>query len=215
MVLMNQQALVVTAGGRPAIELFLSRLDDLFNAPRLNPLSRSPMEILGVSGVEYLLGQLQTTRSKRGVGSLVLLLPPQTFTAPEAQSTALALRTHLKVRIDHEVRAMRATRHYGLRVFGVGLMMLAILLALSAFFASDLTAGMPQLLRRPLEYGFEIVGWVMMWHPIEVFLFNPMANLSRINALRALSEMDITMRAYAGAPQDGGRGQGLAPSAPN
>ena len=37
-----------------------------------------------------------------------------------------------------------------------------------SLFASELTAGLRPLLRKTLEYGLEIVGWVMLWYPIEV-----------------------------------------------
>ncbi len=71
--------------------------------------------------------------------------------------------------------------------------MLAVLLALSALFSSDITSGTPEFLRRPFEYGFEIIGWVMMWHPIEVLVFNPMASRSKLKALRALARMKVIL----------------------
>lgn len=57
---------------------------------------------------------------------------------------------------------------------------------MSRIFASDITKGMRPLLRKTLEYGFEIVGWVMLWYAIEVLVFQPIAIKHNIAALRRL-----------------------------
>jgi hypothetical protein len=190
----NHDALSKTGSGRHEIELVLSRPEHLFNAPALDPLSQSPVEIVGISGVDYLLGQFQLCPAKAKSDTLLLYLPPGTPTPRDARSLNEALQRYTKMRIQNEISALRANRHYGLKVFTVALLLLVILLALSALFASDFTSWMPQVLRRPLEYGFEIVGWVMMWHPVEVLLFNPMSGRSKLNALRALSRMNIVVK---------------------
>lgn len=190
---MKQNLLARTDGGHDEIQLVLSRLTDLFNAPLLDPLSRSPAEAAGISGVEYLLGQLQVRAGRTRPELLVLCLPPDASTSGDASAVYEALHRYTEMRISNELNAMRATRRYGLRILGLALLMLALLLALSALFASDFTAWIPAVLRRPLEYGFEIVGWVMMWHPIEVLVFNPMSHRSKLRALRGLARMKVVL----------------------
>lgn len=168
--------------------------EHLFNAPSLDPLSESPAEIAGMSGVDYLLGQLQVAPKKMMADTLVLRLPPETFTPGNADSVNEALQRYARVRIQNEMSAILTNRRYGLKVLSVALLMLTILVGLSALFAGDYVPWIPVVLRRPLEYGFEIVGWVMMWHPVEVLLFNPMSSRAKLNALRALSRIKIVIR---------------------
>jgi hypothetical protein len=44
-----------------------------------------------------------------------------------------------------------------------------------------------------MEYGFEIIGWVMLWYPIEVLVFQPMAMKTRIAALRKLKDLPVVL----------------------
>ena len=73
--------------------------------------------------------------------------------------------------------------------------MLAVCLALSSLFASDLTEWMRPLIRKTFEYGFEIIGWVILWHPIDVLVFSPVAIRARLAALQTLATVDVVIRA--------------------
>jgi Na+/H+-dicarboxylate symporter len=77
------------------------------------------------------------------------------------------------------------------------IIMLAICLGLSALFASDLTEWMRPLLRRTFEAGFEIIGWVILWHPIQVLVFAPVAIRVRLAALRRF-EVPVEFRLPVG-----------------
>ena len=90
---------------------------------------------------------------------------------------------------------MRNSYRYGWRVAGFWIVTLAICLGLSTLFASDLTEWMGPLMRRTLEAGFEIVGWVILRHPIQVLVFAPVASRVRLTALRTLASLDAVIRA--------------------
>ena len=87
----------------------------------------------------------------------------------------------------------RETRRRGLRVTVAALVLLAFFLSLSNLFASDITEGMRPLLRKTLEYGFEIVGWVMLWHPIEALVFEPITIKHKVTALRRLMDLRVVV----------------------
>ena len=57
---------------------------------------------------------------------------------------------------------------------------------------------MRPIFRKTFEYGFEIIGWVVLWHPIDVLGFTPLAVLARMTALRALASKDVVIRADPG-----------------
>jgi len=83
-------------------------------------------------------------------------------------------------------------------VAGLAFVLLAICLALASLFASELTEGMRPLVRTTFEYGFEIIGWVILWHPVDVLVFSPMAIRARIAALRTLAAVEVTVRVESG-----------------
>ena len=181
-----------------ALVLTLTDVAQLFNSPRIDPLSRSPAEVLGCSGVEYLLELLYQDKERQRARTLVLLLPPDKALPNLAERTTRALRRHVEFRLEQQHRELRNTYNYGWKVAGVALLVLAICLALSSLFGSEITEGMRPLIRKTFEYGFEIIGWVVLWHPIDVLGFTPLTIRARIAALRALAGMDVVVRAEAG-----------------
>src|SRR5271157_709648 len=146
----------------------------MFNAPPVDPLSPSPPEVLGVSGARYVLQQLETRRQVKAE-TLHLVLPDGQVSPGLADQTQQALQRYAQYRIQEQQALARETRRRGWRVTVAALVLLAFFLTLSNLFASEVTEGMRPLLRKTLEYGFEIVGWVMLWHPIEALVFEPIA----------------------------------------
>jgi hypothetical protein len=164
----------------------------LFNAPLVNPLSPAIPEVLGISGAEYVLHQLQTKRHVKAK-ALQLVLPTDKAAPGLAERTRQALQRYAECRIEEQQALAQETRRHGWRLTAVAIFLLAFFLALSQIFASDITEGMRPLLRKTLEYGFEIVGWVMLWYPIEVLVFQPIATKHNIAALRRLMALRVVV----------------------
>jgi len=164
-------------------------LSQLFNAPLIDPLSPALPEVFGVSGVEYLLQQLEIKRPIKLTRVQVIL--PEGFSADVASQARNALRSYAETRIAQQRTMVRETRRNGWRLTGYAVLLLAFFLALSSLFASELTEGLRPLIRKTFEYGFEIIGWVMLWDPIEVLVFQPISIKSRIKALRQLLELEV------------------------
>jgi hypothetical protein len=177
------------------LALPLSDLAHLFSTPPIDPLSRSPTEALGISGVEHLLNLLHRNKQRQRACKLVLLLPPEKASAASAEQTARALHRVVELRIERERRELRGTYRNGWQMAGVAVILLAVCLGLASIFTSDLTERLRPLTRQTFEYGFEIIGWVLLWHPIDVLAFAPLAIRARIGALHALASMDVVVRA--------------------
>ncbi len=177
-----------------AIALPLSDIAHLFNAPRVDPFSQSPIEGCGVSGVEHLLSLLHMDKTCQRARKLILSLPAEKAPAASAEQTTNAIRRFAAWRIERERREMRNTYRYGWKAAGFAMVMLAVCLALSSLFASDLTQWMRPLVRKTFEYGFEIIGWVILWHPIEVLVFAPVAIRARLSALQTLAAVEVVIR---------------------
>ena len=184
-------------GPTDELKLFLDDPGQVFQVPRIDPLSASPAVVLGISGVDYLLGRLQTNRRLQRVKTLVLLVPHEKTTGADQETLGRSLRRVAEARIEQLRFELRNTYRYGWRVTGLALILLAVCLALASLFASDLTEGMRPLPRKTLEYGFEIVGWVMLWNPVDVLVFTPLSMRARLRALEALAGMQVVLREAA------------------
>jgi hypothetical protein len=174
------------------LRLPLHTITHLFNAPPVDPLSPSPPEVLGISGAQYVLSQLETRRQVKAE-TLHLIVPDSEITPDAAERTQQALRRYALFRIQEQQALAREARRRGWRVTAAAVVLLAFFLTLSNLFASEVTEGMRPLLRKTLEYGFEIVGWVMLWHPIEALVFEPIAIKHKITALRRLMELRVAV----------------------
>jgi hypothetical protein len=172
--------------------LALTSVPHLFNALPIDPLSPSAPEVLGVSGFDYLASLLRMEKGTRQARRLVLVLP-----ADEpglAAKIEQSLRRLAGKRIEAERRELKSTYRLGWKVMGMATLILAACIALSHLFASEYMAWLRPLLRTTLEYGFEIVGWVMLWYPIDVLGYAPLAIRHRIAALRKLASIEVAVR---------------------
>jgi hypothetical protein len=107
----------------------------LFNAPPINPLSPALPEVLGISGAEYVLHQLQTKR--RAKAKTLRLVSPNDKLAPGlAGQTQQALRRYAEYRVDEQQALAQETRRHGWRLAIVAIFLLAFFLALSQIFAA-------------------------------------------------------------------------------
>lgn len=192
---MNPTATVVKADGTTELSLPLHDLAHLFNAPGVDPLSPCPPEGLGISGFDYLLSLLQFDKKRMRTCTLTVSLPQELAAHASAEQIAHALRRHAAWRIERERSEMRNTYLYGWKVAGFAILMLAVCLALASLFASTATQWMHPLIRKTFQYGFEIMGWVILWHPIEALIFSPVAIRARLSALQTLAAMDVVIHA--------------------
>jgi hypothetical protein len=180
----------------PELILPLGDLSHLFNPPpQIDPGSPSPAEVLGTSGIDYAFSLLHLNKPmQRDTRTLVLLLPTGNAQSAQPKQIQSNLRRLIDLRIERERRELRNTYVYGWKVAGIAFIALALCLGMSSLFSSEMTANMRPLLRKTLEYGFEIVGWVMLWHPIDVLGYTPLAIRSRLRALEALGAMEVLIR---------------------
>jgi hypothetical protein len=192
---MTWESDTIHAAGNEEIVLPLSDVAHLFNAPRVDPLSRSPAQIFGISGVDYLLAQLSPDRTKPAPQRLVLELPTDEVNEHEIERVRMGLRRLAQCRIDEKKKELRTTYRYGARVAGIAVLILAICIAISTLFRSEMTEGVRPLIRTTLEYGFEIIGWVILWHPVDVLVFVPVGIRGQIRALKNLERMEVVFRA--------------------
>ena len=182
--------------GETADEITMTLTDPvhLFNAPPVDPMSPSTAEALGISGVAHLLSRLHMDKKLLRMRKLVLTLPAEKVPGDGGEQLMLALHRQAELRLAEQRRELRNTYRNGWRALTIAVGLLAICLAISSIFASDFTEGMRPLIRKTFEYGFEIIGWVILWHPVDVIVFEPLMIRWRIKSLKTLAAMQVVVR---------------------
>jgi hypothetical protein len=173
------------------------KLDDiahLFVAPEFDPFSDQDAELLGQPAFLYLLRKLGPDHLKQGPPlSLTVQLPPDKVTSDLKARVEQALRRYCDVRMADDQAQLRIMRSNGLRSLPSAVMALGICLALSYLFLSNVLTFLSPALNELLGQGFGIISWVVLWHPVEAFLYDPIPLRREISVLRYLAATSITV----------------------
>ncbi|HTP11031.1 MAG TPA: hypothetical protein VMP08_22405, partial [Anaerolineae bacterium] len=88
---------------------------------------------------------------------------------------------------------LRLLRWNGWRSLPPAIIALGICLALSGLFLSDALTFVPHIINQLLGQGFGIISWVVLWHPVEAFLYDPIPLRREISALRYIAALEMVI----------------------
>jgi hypothetical protein len=166
---------------------FTVKLDDithLFVAPEFDPFSDQEAELLGQPALNYVLRQLGPARVKEGGPiHLIVQLPPEKVTPDLKARTTRALQRFCAVRIADDETQSRMLRWNSWRSLPSAIAALAACLILSYLFLSQTFTFLSPAINGLLVQGFGIISWVVLWHPVEEFLYDPIPLQREIAAL--------------------------------
>lgn len=123
--------------------------------------------------------------------SLVLHVPANEMpTEKEAASLSDAIRTYFRYRRDEEVRKLQSLMRDGRQALAVGVAFLFVCGLLGWIALRELAAPLGTF----LDEGLLIIGWVALWRPLEILLYDwrPVRRERRV--LDALGRMPIEFR---------------------
>ncbi|MBL8580683.1 MAG: hypothetical protein JNL61_00465 [Rhizobiaceae bacterium] len=180
------------------ISLRLARLEELLEPPAVDALSGRFEER---TGVERILDTLRA-RYHRGMEriQLCVLLDelPEAGVRARVDAALHRLQEYQEQRLSEQISG---TMRDGFRALGKGSLFLLACLLISAV-GGELTF-LPDLLRTLISEGFIIAGWVGLWHPMELLLYEWWP-LSRDRKLyRMLAEMSYSIEQAGEAPKAG------------
>jgi hypothetical protein len=159
---------------------------ELFVAPSYDPLSgrleRAP-------GIERVLRQLEGSYPERP--SSLEIAAVGSWPAPaNVSDIARAVAAFCRAETEALRSSIRLTRRRGLQALWIGLPALGLCLAASGLSASLLGEGG---LGNLLSNSFIIAGWVALWRPTELLLYDWWPLRHRIRLLDHLAQMEIRL----------------------
>ena len=168
------------------IEIRLARLQQLFNSLDPSPfhdrdLDQNAEDYIVESADEFPLPTPLT---------LVVYLPPEQVLTAHSADVQRSIQNYFAYRLYETQRRLRLFFRDGRIALGIGLAFLFVCIVLRQIV---LAAGTRTILEIAAE-GLLIVGWVAMWRPLEIFLYEWWPIRRRCQVLAKLSRIPVTVR---------------------
>lgn len=172
--------------GRTCIDLKVRQSRQLFDTRDPAPFHERDLD---EDAVDYLLAAAQEIPRKRPLAVVVTISEePEPRLTPDL--IVEAVRSHFTYEGEQVERRLREHVRRGQVILGVGLTVLVIFLTLA-----ELTSSLPTgRLREILREGFVITGWVAMWRPLEVLLYDWWPLIDERRQVRRILAAPVSIR---------------------
>ena len=169
------------------IEIRLRDLSQLFTDLDPSPFREGS---LTTEAVEYLLLKAKELPEKQPV-RIVIHLPAAEATERSAAGIAAAMTSHFASRANAESKKMSELFRAGRRAGLIGFATLATCLLLAWHVTENLPA---RPITRIVQESFVILGWVSIWKPLEMFLYEWLPPDRRRRLFLRLAAAEIVVR---------------------
>jgi hypothetical protein len=169
------------------IEINLSRLPQLFNTLDPSPFHERDLD---PDAEEYILSSAEEVPRQRPL-TLVIHLPADQMPQPGAPDLAAAIHNYFANCETLELRRLRRLFRDGRIALLTGLAFLFCCVLLRELAFSFGNGSVSDILGESML----IIGWVAMWRPLEIFLYEWVPIRRRCRILAKLSTMPVVVRA--------------------
>jgi hypothetical protein len=168
---------------RHVIDVRVSDLRQLFNSLDPSPFHEKDLDR---DAEEYIVGWADEV-SPRAELELVVRLPPEQMETAAKSDLQRAVFNYFSYRVEASRRRIRSQLREGRWALAIGLVFLFACMLLRQFAGSIEQAA----LRHALQEGLVILGWVAMWRPLQIFLYDwwPVRHHARL--YRRLAAMPV------------------------
>ena len=178
-------------------EELVVHVDDIrhiFTAPDTDPLSRHEGEVMGEPALLRVVRKLMAARKMSGTRKLVVMLPGDRIKPGLEERARTALVRYCTLKIEDNDATLRVMRREAGRLLLRGVLILLVCVGLSTAFRSGNITFLPPLISNALGEGFNVIGWVMLWRPVEAYFFNPIPIRTSSTVDRFLKSLQIEIR---------------------
>ncbi len=171
------------------IEIRLATIDQLFNSLDASPFHQQDID---KEAEEYIVDSVLDLPPDARL-KLVIYLPPGALAEPRARSAADSIRHFFSYGHESTLRKRRLHMREGRLALALGLTFLfACVMLRQVFFRNSGT-----LLGEVFSEGLLILGWVAIWRPMEMLLYDWWPITRRARTYQRLSEIEVEIRPNA------------------
>jgi len=176
------------------ITLHLDEAEHFFTAPEINPLAHKAVY---EPGVDTVFSQVRASRLREAV-HLALFLPADRITPSLEQQIKEALNDYCQYKSNGIQQDLNLQWRAGRRALWFGLIFLAVSLVLSGlggFIATNAANTLAKALGSFMYNGFMIIGWVSLWTPFSMLVFDWWPDWINKKSYERMAKMAIDIRA--------------------
>jgi hypothetical protein len=171
---------------KATIEVNLTRLAQLFNSLDQSPFHERDLD---QDAEDYIVGSAEEAPRQHDL-RLVIHLPADQLPTPGAPELQTAVHHYFAYREAHERRRLRLLFRDGRIALVIGLAFL-----LSCMLLRELAFSLGRgPVSEVIGEGMLIIGWVAMWRPLEIFLYEWVPIRRRCRILSKLSSAPVTIQ---------------------
>lgn len=153
--------------GHTLLEVTLDDIRQLFHSLDPAPFRQKDLD---TAAEEYIVGAVREIRQRgwRGPVRLVFYMPAAAVGTEDARTLPAAIHNYFAYRSRQRGLTLRETLRRGFVSLLVGMLFLGLCLSLRQVVAAGESNATAEILRE----GLLIVGWIALWRPVEIFLFD-------------------------------------------
>ena len=171
------------------IEIRLNEIRQLFNSLDPAPFLSKDLD---ARAEEYIVDSMQELHLDTPV-KLVLHLPQAACNDPDSSTVPDAIHNYFAYRARIAAKELHFVLRQGRIALLIGIAFLFVCIALQQFVNSLGKSDFAWLI---LEEGFLISGWVAMWKPLQVFLYDWWPIRARRRIFEKLAQIPVQLQAY-------------------
>lgn len=154
------------------IVITIDTIDQLFNAPAINPFSHKQIDVLGESAMTRVRRQLLARPPRNwDEARFVVEMPRDQITPGLQEQTSEALRRYIDAKIEDNQLSIKLSRTLGLTGLLIVIGVSVVLLTLTTLLLAGPFAGLDDEWRGFVLGFVSIFVWVMLWDPLSKLLF--------------------------------------------
>ena len=176
--------------GTAVIAIQVEKVSQLFDSLDPSPLSRRD---LAARAEDYIVGSARELPARQPV-TIVVHLPADEADSLAAGQLAASFRNYFEDRAEHAALELRDLLRVGRLSLVIGMAVLALALVVGTVL-SKLMEGM---FGQYWIEGLIILGWVALWRPMEIFLYEWWPILRERNLYRHLATAEVVVRPIDG-----------------
>lgn len=189
------KGLLMSASSSMDIVIRLDTIDQLFNAPDIDPFSDEEVDVLGEPALLRAVRRLQAHRIRNWEGvRLTLELPPDQITPHLEARSQEAVGRYCAAKIEDNKLQIRLSRVRSLIGLGMVTAISIVVIAVAYLLFGVVFADASDTVKGVVAASVSVFVWVILWDPMERLLFDWVQPRLENNILRKLQGIDIVIR---------------------
>jgi len=177
------------------IVIAIDSVEQIFNAPELDPFSERDIDVLGEAALMRMVKRLLAGGWRKRKGArLVFILPSDKITPGLQQEVVQAVHRYCAAKIEENRLQIRLGRRMSLLGLVLVILIVLALGGIGYLLWAPISANTSAAAQGIIIGIFSVFAWVMLWDPMEKLLFGWVEPSQESRILRGIMELEIVIK---------------------